>query len=647
MSWLELGLAVAGTGAIVLTPGLAIGLIAGLRGLQLAALAAPAGVSVVAIGSILAPLAGLEWSLLALGVATVAVGAVVALLHVALRKHWAATLDVTATPRWVVPAALTGSAVIITVQIAMSIQSPENISQTFDNVFHLNAIQFVLDTGNASPLHVGSMTSAPTGGVWYYPSGWHAVGSLVVSLTGASIPVTANALSVFFGAVAWPAGAVLLARTLFRSSRSLVLGTAAVAAAMPAFPLLMIDYGVLFPFMMGLSLVPSAVAAVARTLGLGVVDRPTVWPWVIIAVGCIPGVFVSHPGAFMALLVFVTAAVVCAFVRALLSRPSRPTKIGWIGGVIAYAVFLVAAWYGLRPPEAARTWTPIETAGQAVGEVITVSLYGGPVNLAVAALVAIGFAAAVRYRTSGGDFALVAFLGAAFLYIVVAALPYPIERDVLTGSWYNDVPRLAAILPLAWTPLAAFGASHAWGWLAGSLRRSPHSTVRGSRMIGATLLVLLVVITQATAMRHAVDRTQASYRLDDDAPLVSDDEHALLMRLPEHVPADAVIAGSPWTGTAVAYALTGREVMMPHTLVDITSDMQLINDELRDADPGHPVCAALEREGVEYVLDFGDREVHGGDHEFPGLERLGRSDAVELVDEQGEAKLYRVIGCSG
>ena len=44
-----------------------------------------------------------------------------------------------------------------------------NASLTFDNVFHLNAIRYVLDTGAASPLQLGQMTS-PSGGVPFYPS---------------------------------------------------------------------------------------------------------------------------------------------------------------------------------------------------------------------------------------------------------------------------------------------------------------------------------------------------------------------------------------------------------------------------------------------------------------------------------------------
>jgi hypothetical protein len=48
---------------------------------------------------------------------------------------------------------------------------------------------------------------------------------------------------------------------------------------------------------------------------------------------------------------------------------------------------------------------------------------------------------------------------------------------------------------------------------------------------------------------------------------------------------------------------------------------------------------------VGYVLDFGTWEVHPGVHEFPGLSDLAGSDAVRLVDQEGDARLYEIVGC--
>src|SRR5690606_35955178 len=119
--------------------------------------------------------------------------------------------------------------------------------QSFDNIFHLNAIRYIVDTGIASPLEIGQMTS-PGGGLPFYPSAWHATVAIIVQLSGTSIPVAVNTAALVTAAVVWPVGILALSRMLLGSSASVIVGTGIVAAAVPAFPLLPMDFGVLYPY---------------------------------------------------------------------------------------------------------------------------------------------------------------------------------------------------------------------------------------------------------------------------------------------------------------------------------------------------------------------------------------------------------------
>ena len=65
--------------------------------------------------------------------------------------------------------------------------SPEHPSQVFDNVFHLNAIRFILDTGNASSLSLASIQGV-SGLDAVYPAAWHSFAALLVQLTAVDIP---------------------------------------------------------------------------------------------------------------------------------------------------------------------------------------------------------------------------------------------------------------------------------------------------------------------------------------------------------------------------------------------------------------------------------------------------------------------------
>ena len=85
--------------------------------------------------------------------------------------------------------------------------------------------------------------------------------------------------------------------------------------------------------------------------------------------------------------------------------------------------------------------------------------------------------------------------------------------------------------------------------------------------------------------------------------------------------------------------------MQMHTLAVLDPAEQEIYADLRNALTDPDICPALEEEQVEYVLDFGEQEIHGGAHPYPGLEDLESSGAVELVDSEGDAKLYRITAC--
>lgn len=644
MTWFDLAIATTTAAAIVLLPGLAVTLALGLRGLRLWGLAAPAGVTVICLAAVAAPLVGLRWSVVPVLISNVVVaGAALAIrLLIGGRTRGGAAKNTQRDGRlWGATIPVVGAGVLIAVQVLVIMGDPGNISQTFDNVFHLNAIRYAVDEGNASPLFLASMTSGE-GPAPFYPSGWHAVASLVVATTSVAVPTASNAVMLVFAAVVWPASILLLVRELRVVQRPGMFAAAAAAAAFPAFPLLMLEYGVLYPFMMGLSLVPAALAVVVRLCFPDGRERALLWA--LILLGILPGIAIAHPGALVAL--FALSTVVLALAGVIAGRAASTSGARWVivAAAAAYTGLLVVVWYALRPEDLARSWLPHETVAQAIGEVVAVAPWDAPVNVAMTILVAVGVVAALRRRSVQDVAVLMLFVASALLYVVASGLPYLDLRDLLVGPWYNNAPRLAAILPVAWVPLAAIGAEWAWG--AARAWQSAHPGLLSSRALALVAAgLILVILPQGWTMRQAVSSAAPLYRFDEDSPLVTRDELALIERLPDEVPEDAIVVGSPWTGVAVTYALTGREVLMPHTLTTTTPEADLINDGLRSARPGSEVCEAVDDIGARFVLDFGTQEVHGATHVYPGIRNLASSGAVELVDSEGEARLYRVVAC--
>ncbi|WP_353681955.1 DUF6541 family protein [Microbacterium sp. ABRD28] len=648
MSWWVLAAVCAASVAVVAVPGSLLGLILGLRGLQLWALAWPFGGTVIAVAGVISGVQGpLQWWAAPFAVSFIILAIACSVIRAFVRpRPIPASAASEVRPRGgprdrSVLLSLGIAASIISVQLAVIFGDPQAISQTFDNVFHLNAVQYIGDTANASPLHVGGMTSA-SGAAAFYPALWHASVSLIAETTGAPIALAANAFALTISAFAWPAGVLLLTRTVFRPSGVLTVAAGVLSAASPAYPVLMIDYGVLYPYHLALAFLPAAVASALPVIGVGSTEQPR-WLCALATLGSLPALVLAHPSAFVAWLVFVGVGAITSYVALLVTRPPRLRVIRATVWLVLFAVVAAASWKLLKPPPGSRLWPPTETLAQALGEAATASYYGAAIPALLSLTLVIGVVTAARRHTAGDIWILAAAAAGTLLYLAVSSFDWWTLRDLLVASWYNNAPRLAAIMPTLIVPVAASGAATLWHLLnKRSLRDAAFP-----RKAAAAIVLGALLVAQVYASGSSTVNAGRSYAAGPGAPLLTDDEQELLQEVDRYVPPDGVIAGNPWTGTALAYALADRRVLLAHTIAESNPDIELINNELRTAVPGSPVCDALSREGVTHVLDFGDQEVHGGAHPYPGLERLRSSAAVKLETAVGSVSLYEVTGCDG
>ena len=642
MSWVSILPALIVTGALLFLPGLLLGFLLRLRGTRLLALAPALSVSLVAVAALAAPFVGIRWSILPVLILT-AVASVAAYFwskHVGkpalLRQSSNARQLVAVIVSIVVPALL------IAFVLVRSMHDPEFFSQRYDNFFHLNAVQYVLDTGNASPLWLGSMTSPA--GVPFYPSGWHAMVSIIVALSGASVPLASNAMIIVVAAVVWPIGAVFLVRELLGRNQILTVIAGALAAAFPAFPFLLLHYGVLYPLFLGLAVAPAAIVVAWWLLRPGRVPRRQDWALLLVLV--VPGLGVAHPGALMAV-VALTVPFVLARLLHQMRTPGRPRLIG-IGLLVAYAAAGVVLLQVVRPPASQIYWPIINTVPDSIGEVVAASVYGYPSSLGITALMIIGAYSVIRRGTYARWSILAMAVISAVLYIIVSASPYETLRFWFTAPWYNNPPRIAAFWAIGVLPLAALGGIVLVTWL---LRQRLLVPVRRfferlPIVLIAIVVIALVGVTQNAAIRQAAADIEFTYELRPGGPILSPDELDLMEDLAELVPEDAVIAGDPWTGASFAYGVSGRRVLMPHLLMDLTDDAEAINTMLSTEGDSPEVCAALEDTGVGYVLDFSaDGDFQENDGDYSGLDDLDSSPYVELVEQRGDAKLFKIVSC--
>lgn len=676
MPWLNIVPHVVFAVAIVFVPGAAVAWASRAQGFALIVIAPAISVTIIAISAVAAPILRIGWSLIPV------VGFTVLMTLIAYAVSWQLSRRASAPNERTTPVqfrantiaqvgAVVLAATLIGRRLVAAIGEPEFFSQTFDNVFHLNAIRYIVDTGSASSMTLNSMTGVGAG-AGFYPAAWHDIVALVVNSTGASIPASINVVNLVVASLLWPAGCIFLAHTILGNRPAVSLITGVLSAAFGAFPMSLLDFGVLYPNFLGNALLPSALALGIQALRLSRQRSRFMTLDLLLLLAVVPGITLAHPSSTMALLALMVPPLLYVWGRSTVGMTSLQGRRRWLGlatmatVLVAGTVVLLLFWKIARPPEVAAFWPPVETTGRAIGEVISSSGIGRSVAWAVMVFAVLGLFRMILERN---QLWVVGIYGVgAALFVVVSSFPFGGLRTFVSGVWYNDPPRLAALLPLVTLPLATRGALELWDrwllpWVSRGIEnigRSRHvegverpartasaALLRNGPCLLATgaLLGVLVVSTQGANVREAQQSMADSYRLTENSALISTDELALIRRLPDKVPEDATMIGNPWNGSSLAYAFANRKLLQLHILSALPEGAEGIINGLNAAKTDPAICASVERLQVQYVLDFGHVEVQGRDHGYRGLDDLVADGVATLEDSQGEAKLYKIDAC--
>ncbi|MCK6066759.1 MULTISPECIES: DUF6541 family protein [Microbacterium] len=626
--------------AVVFVPGAAVLALLGLRGLRLWGLAPVVGTVSVGGLALAVDLLGLPWTPLVflVGCVVLVVAAAVAGWVLHLRPSPARAAARRRTALLVAGIAVGGALVVV--RLLLYIQTPDGISQTNDAVFHLNAIRFILETQSASSLHVSEVI----GGRGFYPAGWHGITSLVVMMTGASIPMAANAVAMVIAGLIWPAGIALLARVATHDD---VVAAAAglLAGALHAFPMLMFQWGVLYPNALSTALLPAALSAVI-TVPAWVRGREG-WPrgWragmaaALLVLLCIGAIGVAQPAG---LLVFGLLSLTWATFATL----GRRRGILPLLAIVAMWGALAAVWYFLSRSTSGAHWDAFRGNAEVLVDLALNTHLRLPPAVLVSVLMAVGLVAACRKARL--RWLVVAWMAVSALYVAVASIDNLGVRSVLLGAWYADPYRIVALVPLVVIPLAAIGAATVAGWVASFLsdRRWAEWLTYG---VLAAVLVVGIVLRPVQQMPEVVENTfdiESRYA-EDETSYLNSSERELLEELPRYVDEDARVLVNPSTGGAFGYMLSGLDVYPRTWSPPRHQAWNVLAGSLRDAADDAAVCDALAQYGYpDYVLDFGPGEQAPGRYLMPGMTGFGTQDGFELVAGTKSATLWRITACA-
>jgi hypothetical protein len=636
---------------VVFGPGLALGTALRFRGLTLWAAAPGISVGLLALLALVFPYLGVRWERLTVAIAVVAVAAV----------FWGVSLIVDrGRPRDRPRAGRGKSSALLAAGIVVGIGLnaarlltyvglPSAISQTNDAVFHLNALRWIAETGTASSLQLTGLI----GGSSFYPAAWHAVASLVV-LDVSSIPAVANVVALVIAAAIWPLSIALFARVISHGNIVVTALAAALSAGLMAFPQLMFEWGVLYPYALSVAIVPAAVSLTIMAAQFWTGDRSRERARVatsaaIAALFAIVAVTLSQPSSVLIWAVLFMLWATWALIGAR-GRVSPRARIGLFATVVIGWIAIALVWFVLSYLAGAVLWRAYRSPVGALLDVVLNSHSLLPASIGMSILMLFGIVQTVRQRELG--WLLVAWAGVSLLYIVSVSTDLPIIKRLLTGPWYGDSFRLAAIVPVVVVPLAAVGLAAAINWVtkmsaARGWRAPSQMTLVGIAVAGIAVVgIVRVSVTPVVQLRVAAETDEQSRYALNERSYLSTDEYALLTELPDLVPDDALLIANPSTGAAFAYLLGERDIVPRTWSPPQSTAWDTIAADLRDAGENPAVCDALAAYGQPgYVLDFGPGGTGPGEYIMPGMTDFDGQPGFEFVAGHGDATLWRITAC--
>ena len=620
--------------------------------------------ALVAVSAIVLGKTGIPWSLISFVlVAAVMVAAAAGLMWLVGRR-WPALASASwpgndVPVAWPVVGAVLGGFLVLHMTEDM-VYGPEAFSQSLDNSFHMNAIRWIQEHGDASSLTLGAVAAAnqePT----FYPAGWHDFVSLIYSTTGTSI-ATATIVTVLLAAgILWPCSLVALSLSIPKLRRLQALAIPAMICGFAAFPGLLLRWGVLFPNLLGYALLPSFVALMvylvqvmvrreySASLSLGLASL----------VG-LAGLALVHPNAVVSAAAFAVPLLLAGVTWVVRSR-ELTSRQKWVGSILLLAVLVgcVGAWRVLRPAEfASNTWSPILTEGEALYQFLFLGLenanqLGDKFNPSYLAgfLVLWGVGYLLYKRRNLWLIASWVLIG--YLWIVSASVPRGEFRLLMVAPWYTDHFRLAALVVFPSVILAGIGlGGFVEGLLTWVARRAPRPARLKVATIGMGVAMILVLVVAGLSSRvPSVQETTLAvsreYRLTPTSVVLNQDEMNVINEIPKIVPKDDVIVNNPWDGSAYIYALADRPLTGYHFEFETSPKYSAIMHNLKDARTNPEVCREVNEYKAHWYVHLENQLNFGPDAQknYDGLVAAIDTDVLTPVYSSGPMTLYRISAC--
>lgn len=550
-------------------------------------------------------------------------------------------------PALVVAAGVALGALLIGVAALHGVQNWQSVPSNWDSVWHANTVRFIVETGQASPTHMGELRNVETHDALYYPSVFHALAALQCQLTGAAATTAYTLASLIAAVWLFPVSAAALTWHLLRprvDDQWRVAGSAAAAAALAA-SFTALPY-VEFDTASMPNLVAYGIAVPAMVLIASAVRHRNRIPLAVLA---LLGVFSVHITGGVVAVTFVVAWWLCeglwrpAFGRvrdfvslALIAVPTVVLLLPQFVGVLAQAEII-----------AGHAFVTHEGKKRALFDAVvqhTRHLNDFPIQNALILLAGLG-GAYLLVRRIWWPLAVWALL---VVSIVHSSAPFGGPLGTITGTYsdlfYSDPRRLSAVVTMLLAPMAGTALYLGTAFVVDRARRRLPDV--GPRVWTGATAAVLVVVTVGLAW-HYLPRNRYLFFEKYDRVIVDAkdlDAFAYLATLPDA--RDTLIGNANTDGTAWMYAVAGLHPLWTH--YDYPQQQGpgyhrfVFWAYADDADTDPRVAEAVRALNIRYVLT--STPVVRGFVMPDGLVSLDRSRSWKKIYDNGEDRIYEWRG---
>ena len=560
----------------------------------------------------------------------------------------------------------------VTFLFIKNLDGADSTFQAFDDWMHYGRVRTFLNTSNYSSLtsiYSQNDINPFIASSAFYPSAWHALAALAVDITGASIPLVVNALNSVLISLVFTSGIYCLIDKITQSQFGVLIAAAFISVGVASCPWDFLTFGPLYPNLLSLSLVPST-AVVFIELIESFVDRSwrKVTLYFFIFIVALVSLALAQPNGIFTLAVLLAPYLVYR-ARLYACLRFRDDDRKRIAIPIATCIVILLIWtFCYRLPALQSVvqfnWAATDVPSQAVIDVVLFGMVSKPIQPILTFLVIYGLF--IAFNNQEIRWVAFPYLFSTLAYVVCISTE-GFLKHYLTGFWYTDPHRIAALVGLFSIPLLSIGFNKVIENMLDRSKMRLNATRSFMGFVAAGCgLVLIVLVAYPNININGVGYVETAFgrfRTDvfsqnevSGTKVLTKKELEFSEKALAMIPDNSIVINSPNDGSGFLYALQNarvlyREFALP-SIENEKTESEIIRHGLNRVATDESVKNAVDTFGAQYllVLDLGGEGDEDSEYfwsywpdQWDGIDAVNdNTPGFTVLLSEGDMRLYKI-----